>query len=198
MPIPTGGLLKVRLLQNYVGQNLENVYYYWNQANSEPASFVALGADFNLKIVDTIALLQDTGLIFQSVVMSTVLGTLPDLPISPTTATGALTGEDTTSFLAFAFRLNRTTKETRNGSKRYAGLTETNVIGNFVTPAFETLMDTFTTQLALAIDSGVALYDPVIFSPPNLTHTGNLVNIIDSATKFSTITTQRSRKRPVL
>lgn len=198
MPVPTGGLIKVRLLQLWKGQNIENVFFFWNAANNEPTSFVALGADFNLKIVETMKLTQDDELTYSSVILSTVLGTLPDLPISPTSAGGVLVGEATASFYAMAYRLNRTTKETRNGSKRFGGLHEGLVDGNFVTPAQTILMDTFAPQMALAIDSGVHLYDPVIFSPPNLAHAGNLVNLVDSVTAFTTLTTQRSRKRAVI
>ena len=198
MAIPTGGLLKVRLLQTYGSQNLENVFWYWNVANNEPTSFVALAADFNLKIVETLKLTQDDGLAYNNVVFSTFFGTLPDLPVAPTSTTGTLVGEDTASFLAFAFRLNRSTKDTRNGSKRFAGLTEDRITGNFVDTGFTTLMDAFAPQMALALDSGTNLYDPVIFSPPNMAHVGNLVNTIDSVTSIATVTSQRSRKRPVV
>lgn len=193
MPIPTGGLLKIRLLQNWGGQNIENVFYYWNAANNEPASFVALGADFNDIIVETLKLIVDDDLDFVSVVLSTVLGTLPDLPVTPSSSAGVLVGDDTASFYAMAFRLNRTTKETRNGAKRFGGMHEGQVEGNFVAASQTTLMNTFAPQMAIAIDSGSNLYDPVIFSPPNMSHEGNLVNLIDSVTALATLTTQRSR-----
>ena len=194
MPVPTGGLLKVRLQYNSVGQACENVFYYWNSLNVEPASFAGLIADFNLKVVDKLALIQSTDVTYNFVVMSTVLGTLPDFPGVPTQADGDLLGERSTSFQACQFRLNRTTKDTRNGAKRFAGLTEDFMAGNFVTSAYETLMETFAPQLALPLVS-TNTYDPVIFSPVKPTRPTLFVNLVDSVSAITLITSQRSRKR---
>lgn len=195
MPQPTGGLLEVTFNQTFGSRAIANIYHYWSPSNTEPISFVALAADFNLKIVAELIKVQSDTIGYVSIRFKTVFGTLPDLVAVPGQADGDLTGDVLNSFTAFSFSLQGTTKETRPGAKRYVGITESNIAGNVVTAGFLALMTTFAPQLVLSLDSGSTLYEPVIYSPFTNTRATPLVNEIISATPSSIITSQVSRKR---
>lgn len=193
MPIPTGGLLEVTLNQTYGSRNLANVFYYWNASNTEPTSFVTLLSDFNTKIVEQLKALQSSSIGYTSVKFRTVLGTLPDLVGVPSSSVGTLAGEVLPSYVAFSFNYQGTTKETRRGAKRFAGITEPQINGNVIDSGFVTLMDTFTTQLELDLDSGVTTYAPVIYSPFTKTRATKLVNLVTEITSVPIISHQVSR-----
>lgn len=194
MPIPTAGLLEISLEQTYGGQQLFNVFHYWNSSNTEPVSFAALAADFDTKIVAPLASIQGTGLAYISIRVRTVYGVLPDLVITPTTANGILAGEASPSFVSAGIKLQGVTKETRPGQKRFAGLTESVIIGNALTSPYLTGLDTFAQQLLLPIVNATTNYDPVIFSLPTKTRLSDFVNQVDDYFVYPQVTSQMSRK----
>lgn len=197
MPIPTNGLIEITFTQSFGGQTLENVFYYWNILNNEPSSFVALAADFDLKVAQEFAGIQSVNLTYSNIKLKTVFGLLPDLNTTPTLTNGTTAGDDSPSYMSFGIRLGGQTKETRPGQKRISGCVETIVSGNTISPSFLPFVQDVGDAMLLSLDSGTDIYDPVIASRPTVARPNWVVNHIVVATANPLITSQVSRKRRV-
>jgi len=195
MGIPTGGLIEITFQQSLGAIQIANVFYYWNSLNIEPSSFVALAADFDATIVTPASLIQALDISYDNIRVKTVLGTLPDLVITPTTPNGSLVGDNLPSFNASGFLLQGETKETRPGSKRFVGLTEDVVTANQFTAGFIVALDAFALFLDDDLFDGANTYDPVIFGRITPTRPNLAANKIISAVRSDFVTSQVSRKR---
>ena len=194
MPIPTGGVVKIDLLQTYFAQRVINTFYYWDQSNTEPSSFVGFIAAWDTLFMSDLAALQAVGVVYDSIKASTVFGTLPDLEVTPTQLDGNVIGLEMASWLAFKYRLFGTTKETRSGFKRFAGLVEINVDGNDVTTAFKAAMNALEPILAASVVVA-ATYVPIILRRPNgTTILDFFANPVASAQGQLDFTSQDTRK----
>jgi hypothetical protein len=114
--------------------------------------------------------------------------------------TGALTGDPGRPYEAYAFRLTRTTRETRHGQKRYAGVSDDLVTQGVPIAAQITRLAALQAVLDDTITAGASLgsYEPVIVRIDRNTASptyGQIlaVNLV-SGSNFVRVSTQNSRK----
>jgi hypothetical protein len=200
-------VLKLTHVQSWttLGEPILNRYYYQITAFSGSASLdeltPAIGAEFESVVIDKIRLVQSNTLVhtqLQLAVMS-VVGEESEWNYSPPVA-GTLSGEVEPPQNALSFKLIRTTKLTRHGSKRIGGYGDALIAdGHGTTLPGDVRITDIETALAsplnivLGVDVVVAL-EPVIcrFLPGSETPSG--INPIKGAL-FRGLGSQNSRKR---
>ena len=138
-------ILRIVHRQSYLGESVFNVFFYqiFQQDNAVWA--------YQDLLVEYDAFYQATvlqALSNQFSVVSYELDNLTDevgFDILGSASVGIRPGLPTPSFNAIAVQLNRTSKITRNGSKRFAGLVEEDTDGNNLTmaQAFQDTIETF-------------------------------------------------------
>lgn len=196
MPEITEGLYKVTLVQEYRSQVVQNVFFYEHTLGTDDQQEECAEA-FDEDILPQLKLIQHSTLLYTAIRVANPTGDLADFVLTPTTPDGVQTGDPLSSFTACSFLLSRTTKETRNGQKRFAGMTEQNADTQRWETTFQAALDTFAPFLSAQISIVGALFNPVIARQNLITPTIWTVNPVASAQARSTITTQVSRKTPI-
>ena len=128
-----GDIIRLTVSGKYQGQDVVNVFFYEIGAGTTgaivPEAWLPDWAnEFEAKVLPTLS----TDLIYDRIVYDNLTDGLEfaDVGID---ARGVDGSDPLPSANAMAVKMSRTTKITRNGAKRYAGLTETNVSGNDLT-----------------------------------------------------------------
>ena len=195
MPIIQDGLYKVTLHQEYSAQAVQNVFFYEHTLASDDQQEECAEA-FDDDVLADLALIQNVGISYISIRVANVTGTLADFVRNPTTTVGIRAGQSLNSFTAASFRLNRTTKETRNGHKRFAGMLEEDAFGQNWIAAYQTVLETFAPFLGAQISVVGALFNPVIARQDLITPENWTVNPVASVLHSSQVASQISRKSP--
>jgi hypothetical protein len=196
MPERTAGVYKVTLEQDYLSQRIVNTWFYEHVALDDDAQLFCLNA-FEEDILPSLADCQSVNLTYFSLRCANVTGTLADVARLPDPSGGTRTLTDINSFTAAGIRLNRTTKETRNGYKRIAGMGEEDTTGNTWTTAYTILLLALAGYMDDIITIGTQSFYPVIAKQKPLFPEIWITNRIDSCTVNPFITSQVSRKRGV-
>ena len=193
MTVITAGLYKVTLHQEFSAQAVQNVFFYEHTLASDDEQEECATA-FDEDLLPALKLIQSVDISYVTIRAANVTGTLADFIKEPATLTGVLTGSALNSFTAASIRLNRTTKETRNGQKRFAGMTEENAFGQNWTASYSALLDTFAIVLASQISTVGAIFNPVIARQDPITPANWTVNPIAGASASGQVSSQTSRK----
>lgn len=195
MPIPTDGLVEITLQQRLFGQELVNVFYYWDSTNASIANMPGIAAAFDAVMMSDLAIVTNVALKFENIKVRDVFGINPDVNAVPSQADGDLLGEALPSFLAARLDLEPSTKETRRGYKRFAGLEETQQSDGELTVAAIIAWSAIVTALQTSLIVGPSTYQPVIRGLATLANpTRNVVNPVALVTLSNLITSQTSRK----
>lgn len=152
---------------------------------------------FDLDILPAMKLVQSEGLDYTEIVVDNVTGDLAPFSLTPTTASGTTLGTKQQSYVAAGFKRVRTTKDTRNGSMRIAGLTEDDTTGNGYEAAYKALLETFAGVLEDQISAVGGIFDPVIVKTKVLPEDDWVTNDISAVTVKGQPTSQVSRKSGV-
>jgi len=193
-----GDLIQIRDVQNYLGQELENVYYY------RITNITGLGGDyldllldsFVARVVSVVAVVQVSTL-YHSLYAAKNLSNGVDIVERSAHDLGADSCGGTSlepSFLALGWKLRRSSLATRNGSKRIAGLCEDKVTGNGWIGSggpIGDINDAFASSLNVGI---LEVASPVIVKRPISTPAGAYVYSVVANAEFTDLTTQNSRK----
>lgn len=121
-------IYRVKLFQSFKIGGLEilNVFYYKQLTpgvTSEGAAHLA--GEFEAILGPPIRNIQNEAIIWQSLEVANIIPG-PDFVTNPyTNVTGQVSGESLPPFVTWSYRLNRSTSASRNGQKRFAGVTET-------------------------------------------------------------------------
>lgn len=194
MPTLTEGLYELVLEQDYLSQSIINVFHYVNALGDDDLQ--GLCADsFDQDILPGLSIIQSDSLSYTNIRVANLTGDLADANLTPATTQGLVNGEDVTTFMAAPFRYNRLTKDTRNGSKRFAGLVEANTLTVGFLPAYLTALQLFATLLDDDISVPGGIFEPVILSKPDNPPGTWTYNPLDSVTALNRTTSQNSRKR---
>jgi len=198
MPVATAGLYLVDLEQNYGGVECHNIFWYLHSSGSDDAAG-ALFSGFQSEVLPLIADIQISQVTYTALRVRPIFGTGIEVTAVPTPSQGAITSSSDIlpQFICASIRLNRATRETRSGWKRFTGLEEAEISGlNFVT-AYKDLLD----DLALVLDNDLGIaneFQPVLVRKPGTYADGVLTdyitNAIASADALSRVTTQNTRK----
>ena len=194
MPTVTNELYKITLQGTYFDQTWVNVFWYYNFAGVGNETLAQVASGFDDNIIDAMAAAQNEDVLYKTIRVSHVNGTLADVNITPSQVNGDIVNTPMAPFLAASIRLNRTTKETRNGWKRIVGLTEENTGATSFSGAFTTLLTALGTAILDPISAGTGTDNlvPVIVRE---TSPGNWIyNDIQSIQVINKPTTQNTRK----
>lgn len=171
MTILENALIRVTDVQSYLGQQVLNVYYYRSVSVIEilDVGYEELATDFKENVVDSIRSLQNNYLAHNEVRFENISNGL-DIYTLPTNVNGIVSATDATvmpSNMSAGYILRRGSRVTRNGYKRFAGLTEGQVSGNTYVPGNDAQVTVIEDALAgpLYIGAVPVLY-PVIMKRP--------------------------------
>lgn len=194
MPLVSSGLYKVTLEQEYLNQLCLNTFYFQSTLNLDDVQDLCADA-FNETLMPFIADALSLSVLFENIRAENVTGTLADVNLTPTVTQGVVIGLVTSSFVAATIRLDRTTKETRNGSKRFTGMVEENINGQRFENPFIAILDNLAVGLAAQISTVGAIFDPVIARAPVSPETDWTINNVASAQASEDVSSQVSRKK---
>lgn len=194
MPAVTNELFKVVLTGTYFSQVWNSVFWYYNVAGVGNLNLQDVADDFDAEIMVAFGNVANTSTIFSNIRVAHVNGTLADVNRTPSVLIGVRAGNATPPFVAASIRLNRTTKETRNGWKRIIGPVEEDMGALSWSGSYVTLLDALGTAMEQQLSMGGAVnnLDPVIVR--QLTPTTWLYNLIAGTQSINKPTTQNSRK----
>jgi len=181
--------------QTYLGRQVLNVYWYEGAAGGVATD---LGNAFLADVMPDILAIQHTGVNHERIVVE-AFDSIVDFAEITVSAAGTGAGAlSMAAFIAWGFRLERTTKLTRHGQKRIAGANENWVINEGIDPSVVALFDAAETALAQSVSLVGGDYVPVIMERQlnpitNQYELTGATNLVSSAT-FTGLTTQNSRK----
>ncbi len=193
MPVIDTGLYKVTLKQTFAGQIIFNTFFYEETLGRDDEQDVCATA-FDDDMIPAIRLIQSVNLTYDEIMVDNVTGNLAAVAIAPLLTAGLVVGDNMNSFTAAGFRLVRTTKDTRNGSKRIAGMVEQALVGNGFTASFLADLQTFAPSLAANISDIGAIFKPVIARENVVIPVTWTVNEVAAGLASSIVTSQVSRK----
>lgn len=200
MAIDAGDVLRFTVVQSYDSQQVLNVFYYkvgvLGVSTLTPAEIAENFWDsvkVNWRGCAAIAVT------FDKVVLEDLDGDFDygEYVISGAERAGLASGVSMASYEAYAIKLNRTSRLTRNGAKRLVGVTETQVdafglLTSGMFNALQLLADDFATDLRVGV---AVLAEPVIVGFPNAHRALRVEVPIDAATAAAYTSTQNTRKR---
>ena len=191
----TDGLAKITLFSTIIGEEAQNVFYYWDSTNSAITDMNGIATQFDSNLMASLAAATSTQLVFDLIRVTDVKGTNPDHDLAPTQADGDLTGDALPSFNAVRCDLLTQTKETRRGYKRFPGVAESSVVNNKLTVADQILWNAVASTLNNALVVGADTYFAIVFGDKTPTApTRSISNLILSAIARPDISSQVSRK----
>lgn len=193
MPEASSGIYEVVLEQTYQAQLIFNVFHYINTLGFDDLQ-QEVGEAFDEDVLPSIATLQIDQLTYDNIRVANLTGLGADVSIVPTATEGDLAGFEAASFISAPFRYNRVTKETRNGAKRFSGLTENIMEDDKFEASYVTAM--LAAALILAGDISVpgGVFSPIIIHKPADELGAFTYNQVGSVTALNRQTTQSSRK----
>lgn len=193
-----GDLIQMIDDQSYLGQQVLNVYYYRITATLGLADgyLSDLNDYFTSDILINIRAIQLDGLLHLSREwrnLSNGVDLFADNSVLNGTVGGAATVY-TPSFLSAGFMLQRESLATRNGYKRFAGISEANVSGNSLV-GLTTEVGNLETNLAQDLLIGIIpVAEPVIVKRPINPPVESYVYASIGSASFRSVGTQNSRK----
>ena len=195
MALITDGLAEITLLSSLEGQEIENIFYYWDITNTPISNMSGIVTQWDANIMASLATPTSNAVSFVNLKIRDVKGTNPDFDLAPTQATGISGGDVLPAFNAVRIDLIGQTKLTGRGYKRFAGLPEASTTGNEITAAAKVNWNSLASTLNNAVTVGADTYFAIIFGKPTPTApTRSESNLILSALVRDIITSQVSRK----
>lgn len=210
-----GDIIQVTDIQNYLGQEVLNVYYYSCDDNPTTGYLDGLSTEWQETVLPAVRALQHVllthvGLRLENIFNGDLLEIAYATPLPGTQATGTTIAEATPSYTAMVFSLKRQNTRVRNGRKSIAGLPEGFISGNNIvsaTTALANIAAAMGSQLVAA--GGLDAWTPAIVGRvPYTTVEGNpayrlptsqaemddnfsLVDNVSSSTVISTMNTRK-------
>lgn len=192
MPTTSTGLYEVTLEMNAGGQPLKSVFHYLATLGQDDDQDL-IAAAFDEDVAPAIANIMNTNIQLDFIRAANLTGDLADAVIPSTVSAGQVVGSNMAAFTAAPFRLVRTTKETRNGSKRIPGMIEENVNGAIFTGPFFTAMESVAATMSAQIATTGIIADIVILRRPDVAGVFTY-NEVSTVVALNRLTTQNSRK----
>lgn len=190
-----GDVFQLKDKQLVFAQEAMNVYYYEAGAGDSTAEDVALTwiADVLPSILDV----QTSNVTHLSVEVIN-LDNVGDFheEVFGTPVPGVIGSDPMPSYVAWAFKFNRSDRTVRNGRKAIAGVAENATSGNNPTASALTDLETAADAMGatLELTSG-AFIDPVIYGKPTPPPSSLPLRVVDVASvTFNRLSTQNTRK----
>lgn len=191
-----GDVIQIVDRQLLQAQRMLNVYFYSVGAVVGDPSLQAVSDQFVTDVVTPVKALQHSSLTHDGIQIDN-LSSAVEFGLFPITEVGGLAGNVMPVFTAIAVKLLRTTKITRNGSKRFAGINEESIIGGLlsISAPTEAALEAAMSIILLVVDGGSTVdLTPVIVGRDPLGGLDLLkLNVIADG-DVQGVSTQNSRK----
>jgi len=186
-------IYEIRLRQEIFGQECVNLFYYKDDETGPAVGLASIGTAFNLDVVSVIEEIQNNAVSGVDIRVRLLGGGVEDVQ-DISTQNGQRPLESQPSFAAWGFILNRTNIDIRNGSKRFAGVSEDDTTGNLPVASIEANLDlvAIALQQTLILTNSAEL-SPVIFRRESFTDPDWFGSVVADSS-FRKITSQVSRK----
>lgn len=201
MSIEVADLIQIDARTMHLGRETHNVFHYRVASRDEGITYADVANHFEDWWTSKVAPIQSANAQLDLVEITNLTNGL-DIHQSTFTTNGLLSGDDLPSFCSWGFRLIRTTRLTRHGSKRFVGVIEAQTVGN---EPISTFLDELSTT-AVGLKTGILVSGTTIditLTPVIIGRTKNVsgvyeldttkVNLVADA-EFTALTTQNSRK----
>lgn len=183
-------------LQTIQGQDITNVYTFQQVLTYSPVGINHaddLANQFIADWIPIIAALQSEQ-VNHTLVSCGAVGSFTDFSAVVSDVAGAVSGGCLPSFAAWGFKLQRTTRETRHGSKRLAGVAEAwQQNGVADTPAATAIADVEVLYGEYIEIGGLPSFAPIIMGFSEGSDAPDIANIVKGGL-YRGITTQKSRQ----
>lgn len=160
-------IIKMVHVQQYLGQEMQNRYFYFTPSAVNVPILDDLADVFNTLVVPVIKDLQSAGV--THVRLDTIELAGVSFSSFPLSGTGNVVGEASPSWNALSFKLSRTNTTTKSGGKRIGGLSEVVLANNglFGDPTYQGFIDTYADLLDDILVGFLDSYQPVLvkFNP---------------------------------
>lgn len=192
-------ILKVTMCAELFSEQVCNVFFYVVKVWTGNADLSDVANNFISQVINPIRAIQSSSLEYQQVAVENVTDGLEFVEVSYV-QTGSVGGTPALpSYVAATFKLGRTTKITRNGSKRFAGITEADVIDNntnFLTSQTDPIEAALAADLDVVVSSvSEGTLGPVIVGRDVLGHLDLArINAVSFGLLSQNISSQVSRK----
>jgi len=203
MPFELEDIVEFKIFQNFQGQQVLNVMNYIVSA-TPPTAFAPANVvgGFSLQWFEQARTVQAAGVSYVRGEL-TILGKedLGVFAFAPGQL-GELAGDALPPYCSYGIRLNRSSRATRNGQKRIAGVTEAQTLGGTLTAAAVTAVTNAFIPLVRAPinvednsgdDTGV-IFDPIIFGEFLPLPPFRRFSFVDGITVSPNVSTQNTRK----
>lgn len=199
--MPTvGDVFRITLCAEMFSQDVCNVFFYTVAFWTGNVTLEEVLDEFIATVVEPVRAVQSNSVVYTEVSIADAMDPAVYFEM-PYTSVGAESGAaGMPSYVAYGFKLVRTDRTTRNGYKRFAGVTENQVTGNnIVTPgaaAFTDIEDGLAADLAVTGGGGgtATLAPAIVRMSPLDPYQVSEVNLVSAAEMAVYVTTQNSRK----
>jgi hypothetical protein len=194
-----GDLLQVTVKQEYLGQQILNVYHYRvTSITGLAGNYLELLAQFvDSTINDAVAQFQVNSLVYTEAEARNLSNGL-DFHVEPLTRTGDRTDSGSNavpSFVSAGFQLIRESLATRNGYKRYAGLDDTLLVNNSYLIGSTIQGDVEDALAADWVEALVTVGEPIIWGSPRANPpVGSYIYSSIGSAIYREVGTQNTRK----
>lgn len=198
MPDVTIGIYKLILTGAYLGETFQNVFHYQSVPLTSGLES-SLATAFDNSVMPSIAPIISASAGFTSIEVEELGSINKPIVITPTLSNGSLAGVPQPGSLCSSLKIVGQTRETRDGFKRFVGVTEEVVDSNDFTAAFDTLLANLAGVLAGTLINGLDTFALVIYGGPirdDLTR--SVYNPISGVVPLVRVRTQVSRRSPPL
>jgi len=162
-----GDKYRVTLVQNWKQSVpvIHNVFFYEEIVPGSPSGAEQLAVTFNFYVVPVMQDLQSDNVRYVQLLVENVVPSADNYTLSyvPATDSGAQTGDSLPPQMGWTFKLNRTTREVRNGRKTVCGITEGDNDDGVAAAGTSTRLTAMSTILAAAISPGGG--NPLTYQP---------------------------------
>lgn len=188
-----GDIFKLTTTYLYLGEEMSNVWHYRHTAGS--GTNFNLFTAFNENVLVDLLPIQSNGVEYLTaeVLNYDNPGDFGEYSY-PSTVVGTRAGEQAPPFQSWGFRLNRTSRITRNGQKRIGGLSESDTQDGVASSGVLTPLDNAAIAMGESITDSVDTFEPVIV---RLSETAPIIPTVVNAISegvYVRVTTQNSRK----
>lgn len=202
MPAVGGGsLFKIVVHSRFLGVDGQNRFWYVSPEAPNTINIVNVVAAFENAVAATWEVVAHEGWDAFKIVAEEVTSIANFFEGSSNIGPGTEAGEAMPPFVTFTIRMNRTTKETRSGWKRLAGVTETTQVSGILLAArlaeLQALADDFAQDLTPMGGTLVPCLVRQTFTgePPVLNDPSDWIyNFVSSASALDRLGTQNTRK----
>lgn len=193
MPTFSSKLYEIRTRQTLFNQECINLYFYRDDETGPAIGLSAIAAQFNTDVLRVIEGIQNENVEGFDLRVRLLGGGVEHVD-NITTQFGERMGAATTSFSAWGFILNRTNIDIRNGSKRFAGVSDDDASSNVPVVGMTDLLNDVADALkATLILTNTAELTPVIYRRESFID-GDWFGSVVADAAFRKVTSQVSRK----